>query len=186
MNRVGSSSEAAPALNRAAEAERHAIDQLIAATASGDRHSSSGRSAAALLARGGDHGHREPRRRTLRQHHHVRDGTPVSTPVWVAGGDGALLVHSEADSWKVRRIRRDCHVRVAPCNARGVVRGDPVDADAALDEDTTQVSALLARKYGLMFRAVGVFTRTLRALRRRPEPASVTIRIVPRSNGGTG
>jgi uncharacterized protein len=111
-----------------------------------------------------------------------RDGTAVSTPVWIAGEDGVLLVHSDADCWKVKRIRRDGHVRLAPCNARGVVHGDAVDADATLDEDTSEVSALLARKYGLMFRAVGLFTRTLRTLRRQSQPASVTIRIVPRLN----
>ena len=113
------------------------------------------------------------------------DGTAVSTPVWIAGDGGVLLVHSEADSWKVKRIRRDGHVRLAPCNAWGVVHGDAVDADAMLDEDTNEVSTLLARKYGLMFRAVGLLTRTLRILRRQPEPASVAIRIVPRPNNPT-
>jgi PPOX class probable F420-dependent enzyme len=52
-----------------------------------------------------------------------RDGTPVSTPVWVAGENGNLLVISEADSSKVKRIRRDGHVRIAPCSARGTPRG---------------------------------------------------------------
>jgi uncharacterized protein len=36
-----------------------------------------------------------------------RDGTPVSVPVWCAADNGTLLVFSEADSWKVKRIRRD-------------------------------------------------------------------------------
>jgi len=36
-----------------------------------------------------------------------RDGTPVSVPVWCAADDGSLLVFSEVDSWKVKRIRRD-------------------------------------------------------------------------------
>ena len=75
-----------------------------------------------------------------------RDGTPVSTPVWVAADDGTLLVHSEANSWKVKRIRRDGHVRIAPCNARGIARGEAVDADATIVEETATVSKLLARK----------------------------------------
>jgi PPOX class probable F420-dependent enzyme len=64
------------------------------------------------------------------------DGTPVSVPVWCAADHGSLLVFSEADSWKVRRIRRDPHVRLAPCSARGRPRGPAVDADASLVEDT--------------------------------------------------
>ena len=109
-----------------------------------------------------------------------RDGTPVSTPVWVAADDGTLLVRSEANSWKVKRIRRDAHVRIAPCNARGITRGEPVDADATIVEETATVSKLLARKYGLIFRAFELFTATVRRLRRRAPSPSVTIRIVPR------
>jgi PPOX class probable F420-dependent enzyme len=73
-----------------------------------------------------------------------RDGAAVSTPVWVAGENGNLLVISEAESWKVKRIRRDGHVRVAPCSARGVAREEPIEADATIDADTTTVEKLLA------------------------------------------
>jgi PPOX class probable F420-dependent enzyme len=109
-----------------------------------------------------------------------RDGTPVATPVWVAGENGNLLVISEADSWKVKRIRRDGHVRLAPCTARGAVRGEAIDADAVLEGDTTAVEGLLARKYGWKYRGYVRFAELARKLRRRPTPAGVTIRITPR------
>lgn len=109
-----------------------------------------------------------------------RDGTPVATPVWVAAEDGTLLVWSEAESWKVKRIRRDPHVRVAPCNARGTVRGEAIDADATISNDIATVAALLARKYGWTYRAYRLFSATTQKLRRREPPRSVTIRIVPR------
>jgi uncharacterized protein len=106
-----------------------------------------------------------------------RDGTPVSTPVWVAGENGNLLVISEADSWKVKRIRRDSHVQVAPCSARGAIRGDAIDAQATIDPDTTAVQKLLARKYGWMYRAYMRFSALSRKLRRQQTPRGVTIRI---------
>jgi hypothetical protein len=109
-----------------------------------------------------------------------RDGTPVATPVWVAGENGNLLVISEADSWKVKRIRRDGHVRVAPCSARGVQRGEAIEADATIDTDTTIVERLLARKYGWMYRAYMRLSALTRTLRRQPTPRGVTIRISPR------
>ena len=105
-----------------------------------------------------------------------RDGTPVSTPVWVAD----LLVISEADSWKVKRIRHDHHVRIAPCSARGAVRGEAIDAEATLDPETGTVEDLLARKYGWKYRAYMRFSVLARRLRGRPAPAGVTIRITPR------
>jgi hypothetical protein len=108
-----------------------------------------------------------------------RDGTPVSTPVWVAGDDGRLLVHSAANTWKVKRIRRDGHVRVAPCGATGKVRGEAFDAEATILADTALVKALEVRKYGLIYRVIGLFRAISRGLRRRPTPESVTIEIVP-------
>ncbi|HET9115798.1 MAG TPA: PPOX class F420-dependent oxidoreductase [Gaiellaceae bacterium] len=108
-----------------------------------------------------------------------RDGTPVSTPVWVAGENGSLLVISEADTWKVKRIRRDGRVRIAPCGARGAVKGEPVDAEATIEHDTATVEELLARKYGWKYRAYKRFSALARKLRRRPTPAGVTIRITP-------
>ena len=53
-----------------------------------------------------------------------RDGTPVSAPVWVTSDDGRrLLVWSGAQTWKVRRLRRDPRVLVAAASFRGVERG---------------------------------------------------------------
>jgi uncharacterized protein len=108
-----------------------------------------------------------------------RDGTPVSTPVWVAGENGNLLVISEADTWKVKRIRRDGHVRIAPCSARGAIRGEPVEAEATIEADTAIVEKLLARKYGWKYRAYTRFNALTRKLRGRPTPTGVTIRITP-------
>ena len=109
-----------------------------------------------------------------------RDGTPVSTPVWVAGENGNLLVISEAGSWKVKRIRRDGHVRIRSCSPRGAPRGDGVDADATLDSDTATVEKLLEQKYGWMYRAYMRFSALTRQLGRQAAPTGVTIRITPR------
>jgi PPOX class probable F420-dependent enzyme len=111
------------------------------------------------------------------------DGTPVSVPVWCAADNGTLLVLSEADSWKVKRIRRDAHVRLAPCSARGTPRGPAVDADASLVAETAKVRALLARKYRWAwpaYRALMAVTAVIRRLRRQAPAPWLTIRITPR------
>jgi len=78
-----------------------------------------------------------------------RDGTAVSTPVWFVSDGGRLLVRTDAKSYKVKRIRRNPHVRIAPCNASGKLRGEPVDATAAIldPSEQTRVDRLLSRKY---------------------------------------
>lgn len=78
-----------------------------------------------------------------------RDGTGVATPVWFVSDNGRLLVETDADSYKVKRIRRDAHVRVALCDARGHIRGEPVDAEARIlpEDERERVERLLGRKY---------------------------------------
>src|SRR6476620_11819223 len=61
-----------------------------------------------------------------------RDGSGVATPVWFVADNGHLLVETDADSYKVKRIRRDPHVRIAVCDARGRRRGEAVDAEAEI------------------------------------------------------
>ena len=41
-----------------------------------------------------------------------------------------LVAETDADSYKVKRIRRDPHVRIAVCDARGRLRGEAVEAEA--------------------------------------------------------
>jgi uncharacterized protein len=106
-----------------------------------------------------------------------QDGTPVSTPVWVAGDDGSLLVVTGADSWKVKRIRRDHHVRVAPCTGFGKVRGGAIDAHAEIVEDTHLVEELEERKYGWQKHVAQAITTTMRWIRREPTPEAVMLVI---------
>lgn len=109
-----------------------------------------------------------------------RDGTPVSTPVWCANENGSVLVISEANSWKVKRIRHDPHVQVAPSSARGTPHGPALEGDAVITEDTAEVETLLARKYGWLWPTYGFLTAFIRRLRRQPRPESVTIKITLR------
>ena len=112
-----------------------------------------------------------------------KDGTPVSTPVWVAGDDGRLLVWTAADSWKVKRIKHDSRVRVAPCTASGKVRGEAIDAQAEILEDTTLVRELEKHKYWFMYRLLGPIRGAIRWVRRQPTPEAVTLAITPAEGG---
>jgi PPOX class probable F420-dependent enzyme len=86
-----------------------------------------------------------------------RDGTSVSTPVWVTSDDGRrLLVWSATKTWKVRRLRRDARVLVAPSNFRGRERGPRFGGLARLIQDPG-VDQLLRRKYGWQKRALDLF-----------------------------
>jgi PPOX class probable F420-dependent enzyme len=104
-----------------------------------------------------------------------RDGSAVAGPMWIAADDDDLVVWTPADSWKVKRLRRDPRVRLAPCNRTGKVAPDaPVlEATAVVIEDPTQVAQVEARvkeKYGFEFRVITMVEAVL-ARGRKPRVA---------------
>jgi len=109
-----------------------------------------------------------------------RDGTPVATPVWhVVDGD-ELVVISEADAWKVKRIRNDSRVGVTVCDLRGRIKPGAATADGTArlldDAGTAAGRKLLARKY-LMSRIGNGFARLLRL--RRPPVIGIAVTLAP-------
>jgi uncharacterized protein len=80
-----------------------------------------------------------------------RDGTGVATPLWFAEKDGTIYVYTLADAWKVKRIRNNPRVRIAPCDFRGKLKGDWVEAKARIVESPAEEQLghqLLDKKYG--------------------------------------
>jgi PPOX class probable F420-dependent enzyme len=86
-----------------------------------------------------------------------KNGEGVKTPVWFAADPSASLDSSEAKlyiytigvSGKVKRIRNNNRVRVAPCNVRGGLLGQWVDAHAEIvtGPEADRGMQLLNKKY---------------------------------------
>jgi PPOX class probable F420-dependent enzyme len=96
-----------------------------------------------------------------------RDGTGVSTPVWFAIDDGRLLIYTDPQSFKVKRIRRNPAVLIAPCTDTGRLRGDPMPANAEVlpASQLDHVEELLARKYRIDRVLIAPVYRGVRRLR---------------------
>jgi uncharacterized protein len=87
-----------------------------------------------------------------------KSGEGVRTPVWFVQEGEVVYVHTIADSGKVKRIRRESNVNIAPCKMDGTVVGDwvPASARELFDEESNQkVDKLLDKKYGLMKKLFG-------------------------------
>jgi PPOX class probable F420-dependent enzyme len=97
-----------------------------------------------------------------------KNGQGVKTPVWFVLHKNAFYMYTEADSWKVKRIRINPRVRVAVCNFRGDVKGPWLDATASLVEGDERLAAdtLLDRKYFLkkVFNLLARINRHKRAM----------------------
>jgi PPOX class probable F420-dependent enzyme len=111
-----------------------------------------------------------------------RDGSAVATPVWFVIEDGRLLVNTDPQSFKAKRIRRNPAVMIAPCTASGRLRGDPVPARAEFlpNSELECVKQLMARKYRIDRVLILPIYRAVQRLRgARAGTTEVAIAITP-------
>lgn len=83
-----------------------------------------------------------------------KDGSAVATPVWLVRDGDVLRVITQADSGKAKRLRNDPRVLLAPCDARGRLKGPQIRGTALLQDDTetARTTHLIERRYGLLGR----------------------------------
>ena len=86
-----------------------------------------------------------------------KSGEGVKTPVWFASepaddlssASARLYIYTVDNTGKVKRMRNNAKVRVAPCDARGKVLGGWVDAqaEAISGAELAHANAILNKKY---------------------------------------
>ena len=85
-----------------------------------------------------------------------KDGTAVATPVWLVRSGVALIVITDPNSGKAKRLRTNPEVLVSPCDMRGRVKPGAVSASGLAriqnSEETAASMDAIIRKYGLMGR----------------------------------
>jgi PPOX class probable F420-dependent enzyme len=103
-----------------------------------------------------------------------RTGQAVATPVWFVVDRDVIYVYSLATAGKVKRIRNNPRVRIAPCDARGRLTGAWVEATARIVDErhAAQAHGLLRAKYGWMKRLADLFRKM------RPKPRAVLAIVV--------
>jgi hypothetical protein len=90
-----------------------------------------------------------------------KSGQGVRTPVWFTESNGIVFIYSLASAGKVKRVRNNPTVRIAPCDFRGGLKGTWVDCTATLldEEAAAEAHVLLTKKYGWMKRIGDLFSR---------------------------
>ncbi len=99
-----------------------------------------------------------------------KNGVGVRTPVWFVQDvchsnptKTVFYIYSELKAGKVKRVRNNPKARIAPCNRRGTVTGEWIDARVRIctDGDAAHGQELLRRKY-LLKRIADFFGKLLR------------------------
>jgi uncharacterized protein len=111
-----------------------------------------------------------------------RDGTPVSSPVWITGSAGTYEFTTGEKAWKARRLRADARVHVQACNLRGrpLPESDEYTGTGEVLVDPTDVAQTeraLTAKYGWQFRATKVSDRLHSMFSRNDPRPVVAIRL---------
>ncbi len=80
-----------------------------------------------------------------------KTGVAVRTPVWFVEVNSVLCFTTETRSGKVKRLRRNPKVRVAPCKVNGELLGDWHNGTARFlsGDEILVVEKMFSRKYGL-------------------------------------
>jgi uncharacterized protein len=106
-----------------------------------------------------------------------RNGDGVPGPMWIASDGDRLAIWTPADSWKVKRARRDPRVTLVPCSRSGKVEPGvaPVEGTAEITSDPavhSRVEKALKQKYGLTYT---VLTLVERIVSRGAKPRAVLL-----------
>ncbi|OBA64069.1 PPOX class F420-dependent enzyme [Mycobacterium sp. 1100029.7] len=91
----------------------------------------------------------------------TKDGRPKPTPIWTAPDGDRLLVITQANSWKVKRIRNTPRVTLATCTMRGRPTSEAVEGTAAL-LDTSQTGTVydaIGKRYGIVGTVFNFFSK---------------------------
>ncbi|MDT5046080.1 MAG: uncharacterized protein QOG75_1933 [Mycobacterium sp.] len=91
----------------------------------------------------------------------TKDGTPKPTAIWAAPDGDRLLIMTEEDSWKVKRIRNTPRVTLAICDPRGQPKSEPIEAVArVLDKsEALAVQRAVNKRYGVLGWLFGVYMK---------------------------
>jgi PPOX class probable F420-dependent enzyme len=91
-----------------------------------------------------------------------KSGVGVRTPIWFAAEKdraAVLYIYTIGETGKVKRIRNNPRVRIAPCDMRGNVTGEFVEARAEIlsGDLASHGTRLLNRKYFPLKQILGFF-----------------------------
>ncbi|MGA8116072.1 MAG: PPOX class F420-dependent oxidoreductase [Actinocatenispora sp.] len=103
-----------------------------------------------------------------------RSGVAVPTPVWHAIDGDTVVIWSTRDAGKVKRLRNDGRVLLAPCTFKGEPTGPEIEAHGEILDGpgSATVRRLIARRYGIVGRLTMLGSRL-----RRGSTGTLGIRI---------
>jgi PPOX class probable F420-dependent enzyme len=91
----------------------------------------------------------------------TKDGRPKPTPIWAARDGDRLLVITQENSWKVKRIRNTPRVTLAVCDLRGRPKSEAIEATATIlgKSHNGAVYDAIGKRYGILGQVFSFFSK---------------------------
>jgi len=124
-------------------------------------------------------------RRYINLETYKKNGEPKLTPVQSLEHNGVIYVRTDPATWKVKRIRKNPHVRIVPSDRNGKLMGRWVDGEARVleGEENDGMLKVFRKEYGAVgYSMVGLVARmrgerqmtTVISIKLQPEQAPKT------------
>ena len=103
-----------------------------------------------------------------------KNGAGVRTPIWFIIYQGLIYFRTDVNSGKVKRIRNNPHVRIAPCDIRGNLKGNWFDGKVKFADlaESSITHSMINKKYGFITTLIRIFNKI-----RRTNPVVIAISI---------
>lgn len=84
----------------------------------------------------------------------------VKTPVWFVSKNDTIFVVTKEKTGKVKRIRNNNEVKIAPCDFRGTLKGPWVTGRAHIvdSQEKNEILELRNKKYGIKAKIANLFS----------------------------
>jgi uncharacterized protein len=91
----------------------------------------------------------------------TKDGRPKPTAIWAAPEGDGLVVITQEESWKVKRIRNTARVTIARCDRSGNPKGEAVEAVARILDKSANGATYdaIGKRYGLLGKTFNLFSK---------------------------
>ena len=88
-----------------------------------------------------------------------KTGHAVKTPVWFVISDGIIYIATTESSGKIKRLKNNKSVRIAPSSYNGKPTGVWMEGQAFFGNETelNLTMSLRNKKYGLLSKIIGMF-----------------------------
>lgn len=90
-----------------------------------------------------------------------KNGAAIKTPMWFAESGEMIYLYTLANAMKVKRIRNNPRVRIAPSDVRGNPKGEWIEGRARIVDaaEAERGHMLLRQKYGWMKKLGDFFSK---------------------------